>query len=146
MPTVVLLVEDNSGDARLMREIFLGINNSIRLLVVSDGVEAISFLEQTGKHSGAPRPDIILLDLNLPRMDGHEVLAYIKSNDGLKSIPIIVLTTSSAETDIVKSYELRANCYMCKPGELNEFEKLMYSICDFWLVRVKLPKPTIMRQ
>lgn len=140
MPTRILLIEDNTGDVRLMREVLLGINNAIHLLVVSDGAEALTFLKQEGIHVDAPRPDLILLDLNLPKIDGREVLAHIKSDVGLRSIPIIVLTTSDAEVDIVKSYQLQANCYLSKPGQLNEFELLVKSMSDFWLNKVKLPR------
>jgi len=145
MPTRILLIEDNTGDVRLMREILLGINNAIHLLVVSDGAEALAFLKQEGIHVDAPRPDLILLDLNLPKIDGREVLAHIKSDASLRSIPIIVLTTSDAEVDIVKSYRLQANCYLSKPGQLNEFELLVKSMSDFWLNKVKLPRqqPTV---
>jgi two-component system, chemotaxis family, response regulator Rcp1 len=140
MPTRILLIEDNAGDVRLMREVLLGTNNAIHLLAVSDGAEALTFLKQEGIHVDAPRPDLILLDLNLPKIDGREVLAHIKSDAGLRTIPIIVLTTSDAEVDIVKSYQLQANCYLSKPGQLNEFELLMKSVSDFWLNKVKLPR------
>jgi two-component system, chemotaxis family, response regulator Rcp1 len=140
MPTRILLIEDNTGDVRLMREVLLGINDAIHLLVVSDGAEALTFLKQEGIHVDAPRPDLILLDLNLPKIDGREVLAHIKSDASLRSIPIIVLTTSDAEVDIVKSYQLQANCYLSKPGQLNEFELLVKSMSDFWLNKVKLPR------
>jgi two-component system, chemotaxis family, response regulator Rcp1 len=140
MPIRILLIEDNTGDVRLMREVLLGANNDVQLLVAADGAEALAFLKQEGIHVYAPRPDIILLDLNLPKIDGREVLAHIKSDAGLKIIPIIVLTTSDAEVDIVKSYELQANCYLSKPGQLNEFEMLIDSIRDFWLTKVKLPR------
>jgi chemotaxis family two-component system response regulator Rcp1 len=140
MPTRILLIEDNAGDVRLMREILLGINDAIHLLVVPDGAEALTFLKQEGIHVDAPRPDLILLDLNLPKVDGREVLAHIKSDVGLRSIPIIVLTTSDAEVDIVKSYQLQANCYLSKPGQLNEFELLVKSMSDFWLNKAKLPR------
>lgn len=139
------MVEDNTGDVRLMREVLLGTNNAIHLLVVSDGAEALTFLKQEGIHVDAPRPDLILLDLNLPKIDGREVLAHIKLDASLKSIPIIVLTTSDAEVDIVMSYQLQANCYLSKPWELNEFELLVKSMSDFWLNKVKLPRqqPTV---
>jgi two-component system, chemotaxis family, response regulator Rcp1 len=140
MPTRILLIEDNAGDIRLMREVLLGINDAIQLLVISDGAEALTFLKQEEIHVDAPRPDLILLDLNLPKIDGREVLAHIKSDASLKSIPIIVLTTSDADVDIVKSYQLQANCYLSKPGELNEFELLVKSMSDFWLNKAKLPR------
>ncbi len=105
-----------------------------------DGVEAMAFLQRQGKHADAPRPDLILLDLNLPKMDGREVLAHIKEDDSLKLIPTVILTTSDAEADIVKSYQLQANCYLTKPVQLEEFEVLVKSINDFWLNQVKLPQ------
>jgi two-component system, chemotaxis family, response regulator Rcp1 len=139
MPIEVLLVEDNPGDVRLTQEAFCHANQSIHLYVACDGVEAMAFLKNEGAHANAPRPDIILLDLNLPKMNGHEVLAHIKEDESLKTIPIVILTTSVAEVDIVKSYQLRANCYLSKPVKLNEFEALVKSINDFWLTGVKLP-------
>jgi chemotaxis family two-component system response regulator Rcp1 len=139
MPTEVLLVEDSPGDVRLTREAFREANQSIHLHVACDGVEAMAFLKHQGAYVDAPRPDIILLDLNLPKMDGREVLAHIKDDDSLKTIPIVILTTSEAEADIVKSYQLRANCYLSKPVQLEEFERLVKSINDFWLKEVKLP-------
>jgi CheY-like chemotaxis protein len=139
MPIEVLLVEDSPGDVRLMREVLRDSNSFIRLHVASDGVEAMDFLNRTGTLGDAPRPDLILLDLNLPKMDGREVLAHIKEDDGLKSIPTVVLTTSEAQADIDKSYKLHANCYMSKPVQLEAFEALVKSINDFWLTKVKLP-------
>jgi chemotaxis family two-component system response regulator Rcp1 len=140
MPFRILLVEDNSGDVRMMREILLGANNSVQLVVASDGVEAMAFLKRQGTYLNAPRPDLILMDLNLPKMDGREALAHIKADASLRVIPVIVLTTSDAEVDVMKSYQLEANCYLTKPGELNEFERLVNSITDFWVTRVKLPR------
>jgi len=142
MPIHVLLVEDSPGDVRLTQEAFRDANRSIQLHVAADGVEAMAFLRHQGEHVDAPRPDLILLDLNLPKMDGREVLAQVKEDDDLKMIPTIILTTSDAEADIVKSYELQANCYLSKPGQLEEFENLVKSINDFWLVKVKLPQQT----
>jgi chemotaxis family two-component system response regulator Rcp1 len=136
----VLLVEDSPGDVRLTQEAFRDANNTIRLHVVADGVEAMDFLKKEGAHAYAPRPDIILLDLNLPKMDGREVLAHIKTDSGLKTIPTVILTTSEAETDIVNSYELQANCYLTKPVQFDEFASLVRIINDFWLTRVKLPQ------
>jgi two-component system, chemotaxis family, response regulator Rcp1 len=136
----VLLVEDSPGDVRLTREAFRDANVSIHLHVASDGVEAMAFLRQEGAHAGAQRPDLILLDLNLPKMDGREVLAQIKSDGSLKTIPTVILTTSESEADIVKSYQLQANCYLTKPVQLDAFEKLVGSINDFWLTKVKLPR------
>jgi chemotaxis family two-component system response regulator Rcp1 len=107
--------------------------------VASDGTEAIAFLRREGKHTVAPRPNLILLDLNLPRMDGREVLAKIKEDAGLKTIPTVILTTSRAQQDITRSYQLQANCYLCKPVQLDAFENLVKSINDFWLTKVELP-------
>jgi chemotaxis family two-component system response regulator Rcp1 len=136
----VLLVEDSPGDVRLTQEAFRDANMSLRLHVASDGVEAMAFLRHEGRHADAPRPDLILLDLNLPKMDGREVLAYIKEDDNLKSIPTVILTTSEAEVDIVKSYQLQANCYLSKPVQLEAFEGVVKSINDFWLTKAKLPQ------
>ena len=140
MPIEVLLVEDSPGDVRLTQEAFRDANRSIHLHVVSDGVEAMNFLRREGAHVDAPRPDLILLDLNLPKMDGREVLAQIKEDASLKTIPTVILTTSEAEVDIVKSYQLHANCYLSKPVQLDAFESLVKSINDFWLTKVKLPQ------
>ena len=140
MPIQVLLVEDSPGDVRLTQEAFRDANMSIQLHVASDGVEAMAFLRKEGAHLQAPRPDLILLDLNLPRMDGREVLAHIKADDGLKTIPTVILTTSEAEADIVNSYQLQANCYLSKPVQFDAFESLVKSINDFWLIRAKLPQ------
>jgi chemotaxis family two-component system response regulator Rcp1 len=140
MPIDILLVEDNEGDARLLRELLLDTNKTARVHVVSDGIEAMAFLRYQGKYIDAPRPDLILLDLNMPRMDGREVLALVKADHHLRAIPLIVLTTSQAEFDIVSSYKLMASCYLAKPGELREFEGLVKSLNDFWLTRVSLPK------
>jgi CheY-like chemotaxis protein len=142
MPIEVLLVEDSPGDVRLTREAFRDANRSIHLQVASDGVEAMAFLRREGAHVHALRPDLILLDLNLPKMDGREVLARIKADDSLKTIPTVILTTSDAEADIVKSYQLQANCYLTKPVQFDEFASLVRSINDFWLTRVKLPQQT----
>jgi chemotaxis family two-component system response regulator Rcp1 len=140
MPIQVLLVEDSPGDVRLTQEAFRDANKAIQLNVVVDGVEAMAFLRHEGVHVHAPRPDLILLDLNLPKMDGREVLAHIKEDDSLKLIPTVILTTSDAEADIVKSYQLQANCYLNKPVQLDAFENLVKSINDFWLTKVKLPQ------
>jgi CheY-like chemotaxis protein len=136
----VLLVEDSPGDVRLTREAFRDANASVRLHVANDGVEAMAFLRQEGDHIDAPRPDFILLDLNLPKMDGREVLAHIKEDQSFKTIPTVILTTSDAEADIVRSYQLQANAYLTKPVQLDAFESLVKSISDFWLKRVRLPK------
>src|ERR1700674_5899009 len=139
IPIKVLLVEDSPGDVRLTQETFRDANKSIHLHVASDGVEAMAFLRQEWPYVRAPRPDLILLDLNLPKMDGREVLAHIKEDDSLKAIPTVILTTSEAEEDIVKSYQLQANCYLSKPLQLDAFESLVKSINDFWLTKAKLP-------
>jgi len=136
----ILLVEDNAGDARLLRELLLETNKTVRLHVVTDGLEAMAFLRYQGPHLDAPRPDLILLDLSMPKMDGLEVLAQVKADPWLRTIPIIVLTTSQAEPDIVQSYKLMASCYLAKPGEWKEFESLVKSLNDFWLAKVTFPK------
>jgi two-component system, chemotaxis family, response regulator Rcp1 len=136
----VLLVEDSPGDVRLMQEAFGTANPSIHLHVASDGMEAMAYLMHQGIHVNARRPDLILLDLNLPKMDGREVLAHIKTDDTLKTIPTIILTTSDAQADVTKSYQLQANCYLSKPVQLDAFEGLVKSINDFWLTKVKLPQ------
>jgi two-component system, chemotaxis family, response regulator Rcp1 len=138
-PIDVLLVEDSPGDVRLTQEALRDANRAIRLHVAVDGVEAMAFLRREGRHLRAPRPDLILLDLNLPKMDGREVLAQIKADENLRTIPTIILTTSEAEADITKSYQLRANCFLSKPVELEAFENLVKSINDFWLTKAKLP-------
>jgi chemotaxis family two-component system response regulator Rcp1 len=138
-PVEILLVEDNPGDVDLAQEILE--NSKIRntLSVVGDGVEAIAFLRRTGKYTGATRPDLILLDLNLPRKDGREVLSEIKADDDLKRIPVVVMTTSQAEQDILESYNLHANCYITKPVDLHKFIRVVRAIEEFWLTIVKLP-------
>jgi CheY-like chemotaxis protein len=136
----VLLVEDSPGDVRLTREAFREANGAVRLHVASDGVEAMEFLRQEGAYADVPRPDFILLDLNLPRMDGREVLAHIKADDDLRTIPTVILTTSEADADVLRSYELNANAYLRKPVTLEAFEKLVQSINDFWLTKVLLPE------
>jgi chemotaxis family two-component system response regulator Rcp1 len=135
----VLLVEDSPGDVRLTREAFREARLPVRLHVATDGIEAMSFLRNEGIYAEAPRPDFILLDLNLPRMDGREVLALIKEDDDLRSIPTVILTTSEADVDILKSYQLKANAYLSKPVQLDAFERLVVSIGDFWINQVKLP-------
>ena len=140
MSIEVLLVEDSPGDVRLTQEAFREANGAIHLHVVSDGVEAMAFLGREGDYSHVPRPDFILLDLNLPKMDGREVLANIKHDESLKTIPTIILTTSDAEVDIQKSYQLQANCYLTKPVQLEKFEAVVKSINDFWLTTAKLPQ------
>ena len=136
----VLLVEDSPGDIRLTQEAFREANPFIQLHVVMDGVDAMAFLKREGVHVHAPRPDLILLDLNLPKMDGREVLAHIKEDESLKMIPTVILTTSVAEADIAKGYQLHANCYLCKPVQLDDFDEVVKSINDFWLTKAKLPQ------
>lgn len=135
----ILLVEDNEGDARLAREALRESKMRNTLYHVPDGVEAMAFLHQQGNYAQVPRPDLILLDLNLPRMDGREVLAAIKNDDNLKRIPVVILTTSSDEADIFKTYNLHANCFITKPLGLEQFIQVVKSIEDFWLTIVKLP-------
>lgn len=141
LPLEVLLVEDSPGDVRLTREAFRDAGRAINLKVASDGVEAMAVLRREGPHVHALRPDLVLLDLNLPKMDGREVLACIKADARLKTIPTVVLSASSAQADIDKSYQLQANCYFTKPVQLDEFDSLVKSITDFWLTKVKLPRP-----
>lgn len=136
----ILLVEDNPGDVRLTQEALRGVKVRNTLNVVGDGVEAMEFLHREGAFMNAPRPDIVLLDLNLPRMDGTEVLAAIKGDPGLKCIPVVILTTSQADEDIVRSYRLNANCYVSKPVDFDQFIRVVQSIEDFWLTVVKLPR------
>jgi CheY-like chemotaxis protein len=136
----ILLVEDSPGDVRLTREAFRETNGAVTLHVASDGVEAMAFLRREGANGKAPRPDFILLDLNLPRMDGREVLGHIKEDPSLRTIPTIILTTSEADADVLTSYELNANAYLRKPVTLEAFESLVRSINDFWLTKVMLPQ------
>jgi two-component system, chemotaxis family, response regulator Rcp1 len=138
-PVEILLVEDNPGDVRLTREALREGKVYNNLHWAKDGVEALEFLRREGKHAGAPRPDIILLDLNLPKKDGREVLEIIKGDEHLKYIPVVVLTTSKAEEDVVKSYALHANCYVTKPVDLEKFIVVVKSIDRFWLTVVTLP-------
>jgi chemotaxis family two-component system response regulator Rcp1 len=140
MPVDILLVEDNEGDIRLMREIFREINPTARLHVVTDGADAMDFLLYQGPHLNAHRPNLILLDLNLPKMHGRDVLALVKANPHLRTIPVIVLTSSLEELDVVSSYQLMVNSYLRKPSDLGEFEALIKSLNEFWLERVKLPQ------
>jgi chemotaxis family two-component system response regulator Rcp1 len=135
----ILLVEDSPGDARLTREAMRDAKVQNNLHVASDGIEATSFLWRQGKHANAPRPDLILLDLNLPKKGGREILEEIKLDPSLKSIPVVVLTTSTAEEDVLRSYQLHANCYITKPVDLDQFLKIVKAIDSFWLAIVKLP-------
>ena len=141
-PIEILLVEDNPGDVRLTVEGLKESKVRNNLHVARDGVEAMEFLHREGQHTSAVRPDLILLDLNLPRMDGREVLLEIKSDPKLKTIPVVVLTTSRAEHDVLRSYELQANCYITKPVDLEQFITVVKSIEDFWFTIVTLPHIT----
>ena len=138
-PIEILLVEDNPGDVRLTREALKEGKVYSNLHTVKDGVEAMEFLRKQGKYKDVPRPDIILLDLNLPRKDGREVLEEIKSDDLLKRIPVVVLTTSKAEEDVLRTYNLHANCYVTKPVDLEKFMVVVKTIDVFWLTVVTLP-------
>jgi two-component system, chemotaxis family, response regulator Rcp1 len=138
-PIEILLVEDNPGDVRLAVEALRDAKVRNQLHAVADGVEAIAFLRRQGRYAGVPRPDLILLDLNLPRKDGREVLAEIKQDADLKRIPVVILTSSAAEQDILQAYNLHANCYITKPVDLDQFLRVVRSIEDFWLVVVRLP-------
>ena len=135
----ILLVEDNPGDVRLTKEAFRDAKLANNLHVVVDGEAAIDFLRQRGAHASSPTPDLVLLDLNLPRKDGREVLTEIKADPMLKRIPVVVLTTSQADRDIIQSYDLHANCYITKPVDLDHFVTVVRSIQDFWFTTVKLP-------
>nr|WP_193198104.1 response regulator [Nostoc sp. MG11] len=139
MPIEVLLVEDNPGDAQLTRIALEDSKISIHLNVVEDGVEAMAFLRKQEKYATAAHPDIVLLDLNLPKKDGREVLAEIKTDVNLRRIPVVILTTSQAEEDILKAYNLAANCYITKPVDFDQFVKIVQSIENFWFAIVKLP-------
>jgi CheY-like chemotaxis protein len=138
-PIEILLVEDNAGDVELTIEALKEGKVVNRLNVVEDGDAALAFLRREGQYASATRPDLILLDLNLPRLDGREVLAAIKADEDLKRIPVVVLTTSEAEQDILTSYNLHANCYVTKPVDLDQFVRVVKSIDDFWLSVVRLP-------
>ncbi len=138
--TEVLLIEDNPGDRRLIREAFDDGKMAVNLHTAQDGVEAVVFLRREGRYADAPRPDLIILDLNLPKKNGHEVLAEIKADEQLKRIPVVVLTSSEADTDIAKCYNLHANCYIAKPVDLEQFSAVVQTIENFWFTTVKLPK------
>ncbi|HSW08310.1 response regulator [Aquabacterium sp.] len=137
----ILMVEDNPGDVRLTREAFKDGRIWNRLHVVEDGLAALDFLYRRGTHADAPRPDLILLDLNLPRMDGREVLSVIKADPLLRIIPVVVLTTSQAEEDVLRAYHLSANCYVTKPVDFEQFIRVVQAIENFWLTVVRLPSP-----
>lgn len=138
-PIEILLVEDNAGDVRLTQEAFREGKLSNRLTVVGDGVEALAYLRRAGTYAASVRPDIVLLDLNLPKKDGRDVLAEVKGDEQLRRIPIVILTTSTSEQDILKAYDLRANCYITKPVDLEQFLTVVKSIEEFWLSIVTLP-------
>jgi two-component system, chemotaxis family, response regulator Rcp1 len=138
-PLEILLIEDSPADVRLTKEALLSSKVINRLNVAMDGAEALAFLRRTGKYADAPRPDLILLDLNLPKKNGREVLAEIKADPALRRVPVVVVTSSRAEEDIVKSYDLHANCYVTKPLDLDKFVEVVRGIEDFWLCLVKLP-------
>ena len=138
-PVTILLVEDNAGDVRLTREALLEGKLANELIVASDGIEALAILRREGAHQNTARPDIVLLDLNLPKKDGRQVLAEIKQDPLLMRIPVVVLTTSKAEEDIIRTYDLHANCYITKPVEFDKFVGVIRSIDDFWLTVVRLP-------
>ncbi len=138
-PIEVLLVEDSPGDVRLTEEALKEGKVRNNLNVVMDGVEAMAYLRREGRYASATRPDIVLLDLNMPKKDGREVLAEMKSDHRLRRIPVVILTTSEAEQDILKTYDLHANCYITKPVDLDQFISLVKSVEDFWLTIVKLP-------
>ncbi len=140
-PVTILLIEDNPADVRLTQVALKEAEIENRMDVVGDGVAAIEYLRRQGNHTGAPRPDLILLDLNLPKKDGREVLAEIKQDRDLRTIPVVVLTTSRDDEDVLRSYQLHANCYVNKPVDLEQFLRTMKSIKDFWLTVVKLPVP-----
>jgi CheY-like chemotaxis protein len=139
-PIEILLVEDNEGDVRLTREVLRDGRVRNTLNVVGDGVEALAYLRREGQYADAKPQDLILLDLNLPKMDGREVLAKIKDDPDLRRIPVVVLTTSSSERDVLSAYDLHANCYITKPVDLDQFVMVVRSIEDFWLSIVKLPR------
>ncbi len=139
VPIEILLVEDSPGDVRLTVEALKDGKVLNNLSVATDGVLALAFLRKEGKYADAPHPDLILLDLNMPKMDGREVLAAIKSDEATRRIPVVILTTSQAEQDILKSYDLHANCYITKPVDFGQFIEVIQSIEDFWLTMVKLP-------
>jgi CheY-like chemotaxis protein len=139
-PIEILLVEDSAGDVRLTREALRDAKVRNNLHVATDGLEAMDFLSRHGEHVEAPRPDLILLDLNLPRMSGREVLEQVKQHNIWKTIPVVILTTSAAEEDIIRSYQLHANCYITKPVDLGQFMKVVRTIDNFWLTFVKLPR------
>jgi len=138
----VLLVEDNRADARLITEVFKDEKIMVDLDIVRDGEEAMSFLHREGEYENAPCPDLIILDLNLPRKDGREVLSELKGDARLNSIPVVILTTSQSEEDILRSYKLQASCYVTKPIDLDQFTKIIKSLDEFWFSAVRFPPPS----
>lgn len=138
-PIHILLVEDNEGDILLTKEAFEDAKLHVKLSIVKDGIEAIDFVNKEGKYENADQPDLVLLDVNLPKKNGHEVLKYIKESEAIKHIPVIMLTTSSAEKDINRSYSNYVNCYITKPVDVNDFMMVVNTIEDFWISIVKLP-------
>ena len=138
-PIEILMVEDNPGDVRLTREALKGGKVSNEMHVVEDGVAALDFLHRRGEHANAPRPDLVLLDLNLPKKDGREVLSAMKSDPALKAIPVVILTTSQAEEDVIRAYKLSCNCYVTKPVDFEQFTRIVQAIEQFWLTIVTLP-------
>ena len=138
-PAKILLAEDNPGDVRLTKEALNDGKIANELYVVGDGIQALNFLRRKGEYSDAPTPDLILMDLNMPRMDGREALAEIKSDDALKVIPIVILTSSAADQDILSAYNLHANCYITKPVDLEQFMDVVQKIEDFWFTLVRVP-------
>ena len=138
-PIEILLVEDNPGDVRLTQEAVRETKVHNNLHVVTNGYDAMAFLHHEGRFAEVPRPDLILLDLNMPGMDGREVLRQVKSDDKLRRIPVVIITSSQAEEDILRAYDLQASCYVTKPVDLDQFVKVVKSIEDFWLTIVKLP-------
>ena len=138
-PVIILMVEDNPTDVLIAREGFSCAKMRNTLHVADDGIEAMEFLRRRGKYASSPRPDLIVLDLNMPRKNGHEVLAEIKIDDNLKDIPVVILTTSKSQEDISKAYGLHANCYISKPVDFDEFTKVVQTIQDFWFTVVSLP-------
>ena len=143
MAIEVLIVEDSPGDARLLQEAFRSLDNLIHLHLAEDGVAAMAFLKREGVHSQSPRPDLIILDLNLPKMNGREVLTLIKADDNLKIVPIIILSSSEADADVSLSYQLHANCFLKKPTQWDAFDAIVRNIGAFWLAKTRLPQQEV---
>ncbi|MCX7008392.1 MAG: response regulator [Kiritimatiellaeota bacterium] len=138
-PIEILLVEDNPGDVRLTQEAARETKVHNNMHIVSNGLDAMAFLHHEGRYASVPRPDLILLDLNMPGMDGREVLRLVKSDESLRRIPVVIITSSQAEEDILRAYDLQASCYVTKPVDLDQFIKVVKNIENFWLTIVKLP-------